>query len=257
MAASRTVHSWRWAPWWLLLCLIAQWLSAWVNYHNVSLLIVLLLLMWFVIALQSAPGLCVSPMVITLVTPLLLVPSASLRAIATLLLLASLTPKADKRERAMLSIVLAFTLAVLWGHQLFGLLSGWLLNLDARGVGLWLELLGASPHIEGNRVARVGGHSLVVLKGCSSFAQLYLVVIAWLVAALWYGHRTRGVELVRLLLCLLIAIGANQLRLLLMSLDLQWYRLLHTGSVAQLYQWLVMMGVLLLLFLPPRQGTPP
>ncbi|MEW7865248.1 hypothetical protein [Aeromonas diversa] len=257
MAERVALPSWRWAPWWLLLGLIAQWLSAWLNYHNVSLLVVLLLAMWFAIALQSAPQLCVSPGIIALTAPLLLIPSATLRAIATLLMLASLFPRAKRRERAMLVIALAFTLAVLWGHQLFGLLSGWLLTLDARGVALWLDLLGVAPQIEGNRVARAGGHTLVVLKGCSSFAQLYLVVIAWLVARLWFDNRTPRAELGRLLLCLLIYLGANQLRLLLMSLDLGWYRLLHTGGLAQLYQWSVMMGILLLLFLPPgRRGRP-
>ncbi|HHQ4725419.1 hypothetical protein ACET7Y_17890 [Aeromonas veronii] len=50
-------------------------------------------------------------------------------------------------------------------------------------------------------------------------------------------------------------IGANQLRLVLMSLDLRWYGWLHTGSLAQLYQWAVMLLVMTILFIRGRRDA--
>ncbi|RQM57542.1 hypothetical protein EHZ64_20740, partial [Aeromonas enteropelogenes] len=56
-------------------------------------------------------------------------------------------------------------------------------------------------------------------------------------------------------LVLLLYIGSNQLRLVLMSLDLRWYGWLHTGTLAQFYQWLVLLLLMTLLFRRGRHVT--
>ncbi|USP08033.1 hypothetical protein L1S45_12600 [Aeromonas dhakensis] len=220
------IRPWQWAPNWLLLGLLNQWAMVWLNTGHFNLL-------------------------------LLLIPSASCKALACLLLAASLWRRQQPwDERAALHIVVAFTLAVLWGQQLFALCSGPVLALDAWGVGQWLQLLGWETVQSGNRIERVGGHALIVLKGCSSFSQLYLVALAWLVSSCWLAPgRALHRQLPLLGLVLLLYIGSNQLRLVLMSLDLRWYGWLHTGTLAQLYQWLVLLLLMTLLFNRGRHVT--
>ncbi|MGS3184452.1 hypothetical protein ACB288_12035 [Aeromonas taiwanensis] len=248
------IRPWQWAPNWLLLGLVNQWAMVWLNTGQFNLLVVLLIASWWQIASRVAahwqPGgaslLCFSLLSV--------IPSASCKALACLLLVASLwRRKQGADERAVLHIVVAFTLAVLWGQQLFSLFSGPVLAIDAWGVGQWLQLLGWETVQSGNRIERVGGHALIVLKGCSSFSQLYLVALAWLVSSCWLAPgRALHRQLPLLGLVLLCYMGSNQLRLVLMSLDLRWYGWLHTGTLAQLYQWLVMLLVMTLLFMRGR-----
>lgn len=248
------IRPWQWAPNWLLLGLANQWGMVWLNMGHFNLLVVLLIAIWWQIAMRVAPTWRPHPLALTLFILLVMVPSASCKALATLLLLASLWRRGQRGdERAVLQIVLAFTMAVLWGQQLFGLLSSPVLALDAWGVGQWLQLLGWEIRLDGNRIERLGGHALIVLKGCSSFSQLYLVLIAWLIAGCWLAPaRPLHRQWPLLLLACLLYVGANQLRLVLMSLDLRWYGLLHTGGWAQLYQWLIMLLVISMLFIRGR-----
>ena len=248
------MRPWQWAPNWLLLGLANQWGMVWINTAHFNLLVVLLIAIWWQIALRVAVDWQLSRLQIALFSLLLLIPSASCKALACLLLMATLWRRRQSAdERAVLQIVLAFTIAVLWGQQVFALFSGPVLALDAWGVGQWLHLLGWETRLDGNRIERLGGHALIVLKGCSSFAQLYLVALAWLISSCWLltGRHWLS-QLPLLLLVSLFYIGANQLRLVLMSLDLRWYDWLHIGPWAQLYQWLIMLLVLTMLFMRGR-----
>ena len=245
-----SVRPWQWAPNWLLLGLVNQWGMVWLNTGHFNLLVVLLIAIWWQIALRVASTWQLARWSLPIFALLLLIPSASCKALACLLLVATLWRRGHSNDqRAVLQITLAFTLAVLWGQQLFALCSGPVLALDAWGVGQWLQLLGWEILQDGNRIERVGGHALIVLKGCSSFSQLYLVALAWLVSSCWLApERALYRQLPLLGLVLLCYIGSNQLRLVLMSLDLRWYGWLHSGTLAQLYQWLVMLLLLTLLF---------
>ncbi|WP_054544815.1 hypothetical protein [Aeromonas dhakensis] len=251
------IRPWQWAPNWLLLGLVNQWAMVWLNTGHFNLLVVLLIAIWWQIASRVAPAWQPGRAALLLFSLLLLIPSASCKALACLLLAASLWRRQQPwDERAALQIVVAFTLAVLWGQQLFALCSGPVLALDAWGVGQWLQLLGWETVQSGNRIERVGGHALIVLKGCSSFSQLYLVALAWLVSSCWLAPgRALHRQLPLLGLVLLLYIGSNQLRLVLMSLDLRWYGWLHTGTLAQLYQWLMMLLLMTLLFRRGRHVT--
>ncbi|MFM5426160.1 hypothetical protein ACET8G_04680 [Aeromonas veronii] len=251
------IRPWQWAPNWLLLGLANQWGMVWLNMGHFNLLVVLLIAIWWQIASRVAPSWRPHPLALALFILLILIPSASCKALASLLLVASLWRRHQSGdERAVLQIVLAFTVAVLWGQQVFALLSGPVLALDAWGVGQWLQLLGWETRLDGNRIERLGGHALIVLKGCSSFSQLYLVVLSWLVSCCWLApERPLYRQWPMLLLVCLLYIGANQLRLVLMSLDLRWYGWLHTGSLAQLYQWAIMLLVMTILFLRGRRDA--
>ncbi|MGY3895394.1 hypothetical protein [Aeromonas enterica] len=252
-----TIRPWQWAPNWLLLGLGNQWAMVWLNTGNFNLLVVLLIAIWWQIALRVAPTWQPGRAARLIFVLLVLIPSASCKALACLLLVASLwRPRQAADERAVLQIGLAFTMAVLWGQQIFALFSGPVLALDAWGVGRWLQLLGWETQLNGNRIERVGGHALIVLKGCSSFSQLYLVVLAWLVSSCWLAPgRSLRRQLPLLGLVSLFYVGTNQLRLVLMSLDLRWYGWLHTGFLAQFYQWLVMLLVMTCLFMRDRHVT--
>lgn len=126
--------SWQWAPNWLLLGLANQWGMVWLNMGHFNLLVVLLIAIWWQIASRVAPSWRPHPLALALFILLILIPSASCKALACLLLVASLWRRHQSGdERAVLQIVLAFTVAVLWGQQVFALLSGPVLALDARG----------------------------------------------------------------------------------------------------------------------------
>ncbi|PJG60178.1 hypothetical protein CUC53_03365 [Aeromonas cavernicola] len=245
---------WLWAPNWLLLGLANQWIMVWLNMGHFNLLVVLLIAIWWQIALRIAASWQLNRYQLIGFILLILVPSASLKALACLMLVATLWRRGQsKDQRAVLQIVFGFTVAVLWGQQVFALLSGPVLALDAWGVSKWLQLLGWQTYWEGNRIERIGGHSLIVLKGCSSFAQIYLVVLAWLVSSCWLTpQHTWRQRLPLLLFVCVLYIGANQLRLVLMSVDVRWYRWLHSGSWAQLYQWTIMMIIMIFLFVGGR-----
>lgn len=181
------IRPWQWAPNWLLLGLANQWGMVWLNMGHFNLLVVLLIAIWWQIASRVAPNWRPHPLVLALFILLILIPSASCKALACLLLVASLWRRHQSGdERAVLQIVLAFTVAVLWGQQVFALLSGPVLALDAWGVGQWLQLLGWETRLDGNRIERLGGHALMVLKGCSWFLNsIWWCYPGWSPAAGW------------------------------------------------------------------------
>ncbi|MGL5502981.1 MAG: hypothetical protein ACRDCL_05570, partial [Aeromonas veronii] len=119
------IRPWQWAPNWLLLGLANQWGMVWLNMGHFNLLVVLLIAIWWQIASRVAPSWRPHPLALALFILLILIPSASCKALACLLLVASLWRRHQSGdERAVLQIVLAFTVAVLWGQQVFALLSG-------------------------------------------------------------------------------------------------------------------------------------
>nr|WP_303847234.1 hypothetical protein [Aeromonas sobria] len=140
------MRPWQWAPNWLLLGLANQWGMVWINTAHFNLLVVLLIAIWWQIALRVAVDWQLSRLQIALFSLLLLIPSASCKALACLLLVATLWRRRQSAdERAVLQIVLAFTVAVLWGQQVFALFSGPVLALDAWGVASGCICWGGRP----------------------------------------------------------------------------------------------------------------
>ncbi len=112
------IRPWQWAPNWLLLGLANQWGMVWLNMGHFNLLVVLLIAIWWQIASRVAPSWRPHPLALALFILLILIPSASCKALACLLLVASLWRRHQSGdERAVLQIVLAFTVAVLWGSR--------------------------------------------------------------------------------------------------------------------------------------------
>ena len=84
------IRPWQWAPKWLLLGLANQWGMVWLNMGHFNLLVVLLIAIWWQIASRVAPRWRPHPLALALFILLILIPSASCKALACLLLVASL-----------------------------------------------------------------------------------------------------------------------------------------------------------------------
>jgi hypothetical protein len=164
----------------------------------------------------------------------LMVPSSGFSAIAVMALggWELLRRPRDFNYRASTIIFIAVGARELWVATVMKMLSPWLLHVDAVLTRTTLGLLGHPSVVTGNLIETDQGMVLAVLMTCSSFANISLALLTWLVLTRWLRPRFHRRDLVAVLLVTLAVITVNLTRLTIMGLGPFDYALAH-GPIGQ------------------------
>ncbi len=164
----------------------------------------------------------------------LLVPSSGFAAIDVMAFGAweLLRRPRDINYRAGIIIFIAAGARELWVATAMKMLSPVLLHIDAILTRTTLGWLGHPSTVTGNLITTDQGMVLAVLMTCSSFANISLALLTWLVLTRWLRPHFRRRDLVSALLVTLSVIVVNLTRLTIMGLGPFDYALAH-GPIGQ------------------------
>lgn len=138
----------------------------------------------------------------------------------------------DVNYRAGVMIFIAAGARELWVATAMKMLSPWLLHIDAVLTRTTLGLLGHPSTVTGNLIETDQGMVLAVLMTCSSFANISLALLTWLVLTRWLRPNFQRTDLVAALMVVLAVITINLTRLTIMGLGPVDYALAH-GPIGQ------------------------
>ena len=163
-----------------------------------------------------------------------MVPSSGFSAIAIMALgtWELLRRPRDIHYRAGVIIFIAAGARELWVATAMKMLSPWLLHIDAVLARTTLGWLGHSAVVTGNLIETDQGMVLAVLMSCSSFANISLALLTWLVLTRWLRPHFERRDLAAALLVTLAVIIVNLTRLTIMGLGPVDYELAH-GPIGQ------------------------
>ena len=146
-----------------------------------------------------------------------------------------LLPSKDDQTRAAGAVLLAIASQQFWGHLVLGVLAPELVRIDAAMVGEIMTHTVAGSTWHDNIITAPNGHSIVVLEGCSSFANASTALLAWvafgrLERAKWLGRdAVVGAGVV------VSQVGLNVARIYLMAQSYPGYVYWHDGGGKQIY----------------------
>jgi hypothetical protein len=144
-------------------------------------------------------------------------------AISGLAIYILLFTEADVPMRRGAIILLAATVPMFWSRLLFHFFANFILEIDASLVG-WL--VGTERIGNMVRFANDGGY-LVILRGCSSLANLSLA-LSWITISECFGRRRGRSDLWWCLLGCGSVFAINVGRMSLMGMSLQHYEAIHS-----------------------------
>jgi hypothetical protein len=132
------------------------------------------------------------------------------------------TKRLSRRLRGAM-ILLATSFSMLWSPLLFNFLCKPILDIDA-ALTAWLR---GTPRV-GNmvRFADNSGY-LVVFPGCSSFANVSLALLTWVLVSQSVGHRSSMRDIFWCLLACAAVIAVNVSRLSIMATDMHQFVTVH------------------------------
>ena len=120
-------------------------------------------------------------------------------------------------------ILLATTVPMLWSRLLFWFFANLILDTDASLVG-WI----LGTHRTGNMVEFADGSGvLVVVRGCSSLANVSLAFLCWVTISQLVRHKKSAYDLLWCLLACISVIAVNVTRMSLMGLSQWHYSVFH------------------------------
>ena len=143
--------------------------------------------------------------------------------------------KQEDRIRAAGAVFLAIASQQFWGRLILGALGPELVNFDAAMVGEAMihTVKGSTWH--DNIITAPSGYSIVVLQGCSSFANVSTALLAWVA----FGRLERARWLPRDLFVgaaiVVSQIALNVARMYLMAQSYTYYLYWHDGDGKQIY----------------------
>jgi len=143
--------------------------------------------------------------------------------------------KKDDEIRAAGAVLLAIASQQFWGHLILGALAPELVRLDAAMVGeaMVQTVKGSSWH--DNIITAPSGYSIVVLEGCSSFANVSTALLAWVA----FGRLERVTwlpkDLVVGAVVVVSQIALNVTRMYMMAQSPENYLYWHDDGGKQLY----------------------
>jgi len=132
-------------------------------------------------------------------------------------------------------ILLATTFPMLWSRVIFRFLSGPILLADA-----WIvaKLLGTSN--EGTHIAFVDKSGfLEVSPACSSWANISLVLLTWMVISQYQRRRWQVVDLGWCALMVLTVVAINTIRMAMMGISEEHYFLIHGTVGSTFISWVL------------------
>jgi hypothetical protein len=132
------------------------------------------------------------------------------------------TNRSSTRQRGAI-ILLATAVSMLWSRLLFAFLCKPILDIDA-ALTAWLK---GTPRV-GNmvRFADNSGY-LVILPGCSSFGNVSLAFLTWVLVSQSVGHRWSARDIFWCFLACASVILVNVSRLSLMATDMTQFATIH------------------------------
>ncbi len=146
-----------------------------------------------------------------------------------------LLPSRDDPTRAAGAVILAIASQQFWGHLLLGVLGPELVRVDAAMVGEMMTHTVAGASWRDNIITAPNGHSIVVLEGCSSFANASTALLAWVA----FGRLERARWLARDaavgLGVVVSQVALNVARIYLMAQSYGGYVYWHDGGGKQIY----------------------
>ncbi|MEE8351639.1 MAG: hypothetical protein V3R37_05550 [Rhodospirillales bacterium] len=162
----------------------------------------------------------------------LFIPSATvawlmLGALAAAILLDKSLPE---NMRAGGAIMMAVAMRDPLSRALLDLFAEPLLAFDGRVAAIWLSTFYDQVGHRGNLIIGPDGHRLLILTGCSSFANLSYSLLAWFaVSRAFLSSFTRRVWIAGAGISVLVPV-LNHLRLARMGLDAEAYVFFHSGE---------------------------
>ena len=132
-------------------------------------------------------------------------------------------------------ILLATTFPMLWSRVIFKFLSGPILLVDA-----WIvaKLLGTSN--EGTHIAFVDKSGfLEVSPACSSWANISLVLLTWMVISQYQRRQWQVVDLGWCALVVLTVVAINTIRMAMMGISEEHYFLIHGTLGSTIISWMI------------------
>lgn len=202
------------------------------------------LILGLIRVIQNAGNAPSTPLAITTICLLLwLTPSTALAwvGLATLCLSAVLFSQRSlgANLRAGLLILTAVALREPLCQLLLKLTISPLLTLDAWLVTSVAEWINPGYRRIDNLIVNPDGFQLLILTGCTSYANLSLILLCWISLTLYFSSTWKPAFWVHGLLLAAMSLVINILRLVVMSLDQNLYHLFHEGLGASLYGFMI------------------
>jgi hypothetical protein len=166
-----------------------------------------------------------------------LVPS-SLAAWSSLFAVSAIGILFDHQRRLAHQLPLALAVTQMWKAVGFKVLASPVVEAEAAILGAALNLIGFNAQVVGNAIHITPEHSLILLAGCSALSDLGVILLGW-TAVFMLVRPGVQVPVWRLAVVGGATVVLNILRLILMSLNQEWYDLVHNGIGASLYDALL------------------
>lgn len=125
--------------------------------------------------------------------------------------------------------------------------AGNILGFDAVLTNAALWIMGQNALLHSNIVITQSGHPLLILTGCSVFANLSYISLLWISLYVFYQRPLTQSSVWILGIVMVITLASNAFRLALMTKSVQAYTFYHDGLGAQLFEWGLMASVLLII----------
>jgi hypothetical protein len=185
-----------------------------------------------------------------------LVPS-SLAAWTALFTVSAIGILFDRSRYLAHQLPLALAVTQMWKAVGFKVLASPVVAAEASILGALLNFIGFNVQVIGNVVQITPQHSLILLAGCSALSDLGVILLGW-TAVFMLVRPGIQVPFWRLAVVGGATVVLNLLRLILMSLNQEWYDFVHNGLGASFYDALLCALVISAgLFYPETAGLQP
>jgi len=141
----------------------------------------------------------------------------------------------DLSLRAAAIVLGALSVNEFWARVVFKLLAFDLLRADTALVGSAMAMTHTGVDWHDNIITMPSGHSVEVLAGCSSFHNLSLALLCWVVVSKLHRPQWSKRDLAVAGTACLTIITLNVARIYLMALGLDFYMFWHEGAGSQIF----------------------
>ena len=141
-----------------------------------------------------------------------------------------------KFEKASILILLAISIREPVCQLLLSLFSNEILRFDAWASGSILDIIYGNTVIQNNLIHKSGGHSLLILTGCSALSNISWALLLWMSLTLYIHSTLKTCDYWRVVGVIFTVLVINCSRLALMALEEDYYRVLHQQGGSMLIE---------------------
>ena len=151
-----------------------------------------------------------------------------------------------QNSRAAAAIMFAMSSRLLWSHLIFNAFSREIVDVDTFFVGKAVVFAVKGAEVHENIVRVPSGHSIAIMEGCSSFANVASSLLGWVIfskieRAAWCRRDIYvGVAIV------ITQVFLNVVRIFLMAQSLGYYEYWHNGLGSQFYVFIAAASVVII-----------